>query len=313
MPVPPVSVIIPALNESRSIVELFERVKAVMDGLDKRFEFIVVDDGSNDDTGKIVLELAASHANVGLLSHHKNHGKSMAIMQGIAISSGDPVIFMDADLQDQPEDIPKFLEALDQGADLVGGWRQQRHDPPAKRMLSHMYNRLVTLITKQEFHDINCGFKAMRRSLAEKLDLRGDMHRLIPVIARSYGYTCREIPISHQPRKYGDSRYKLIRHRGILDLIFFSLSHTTQTRPFHLFSELGFFLWVFGILALLPWLLDCGGLLGRLSLIAGGWSILAGTLLPLFGFNLEIETGLLQNRGWRDRLIKQVVPPRLGE
>jgi glycosyltransferase involved in cell wall biosynthesis len=279
------------------------------------YEFILVDDGSTDDTFEKIASLKEDNPYIAVVSHYRNHGKSMALMQGFSTAKAELIITMDADLQDQPEDIPSFLDKIKEGYDIVGGWRQNRKDSFPKRQISKLYNFILKILVGYEFRDINCGFKAFTRSVCDKLELRGDMHRLIPVIALSFGYKFTEIPISHRPRKYGRSKYRLFRHRGLLDIFAFVALHTTQLRPLHIFCEAAFVFLVFAIACLSGWffLTHIGDLTQSVGLRflsfglagLGVWAAFVATICPFFGFYLETISGYFQDEAWRQTLIKR--------
>ena len=315
-----VSILVPALNEAPSIKELFERVDRVMEGLGERYEFILVDDGSTDDTKDVMALLRKAHPQVGLVRHHRNHGKSMALMQGFAVASGDVIVTMDADLQDQPEDIHKFLAAIDEGYDLVGGWRQNRKDGFFRRFVSGIFNRLTRTMVHGDFRDINCGFKAMTAEVAHRLDLRGDMHRIIPLVAQGMGYRCTEVPVDHKPRVHGRSRYRLLRHRGLLDLVSYAVFNTTQIRPFHVFCEFGALFFAIGLLSIGGWLImrlftlgPVGMTISAILLGFGCWAGLVGTFCPFFGLFLESSLRYRQDEAWRKALVREYLPSRPDE
>ena len=300
-----VSVLVPALNESATLEELFNRTRETLEGK-YPFEFIVIDDGSTDDTVSVVEAMKKKHPNIALLSHYRNHGKSVALMQGFRIAKGDVAITMDADLQDHPELIPQFLAKLDEGYDLVNGYRINRKDSGIKIFVSKIYNFLTSSLMDCPLHDINCGFKAIRKVVYKKLNLRGDLHRLIPAIASSRGFKITEISISHSERKVGESRYKLLRHRGILDLIALTASTSTRTRPFHVFSELSAVFWLLASGCLIGKLLykTRNSILSAIFKSVGLWFVLLGTILPLIGLNLEISGSKGSEQSWHETLLK---------
>lgn len=313
-----VSIIIPALNESKTIEELFSRVKKVIQSLNRPFEFIVIDDGSTDNTFELLKGKSCKDPEIVAIRHYRNHGKSLALMQGFDIARGDVAITMDADLQDLPEDIPLFLEKIEQGYDMVNGWRINRKDSSVKRFISRIFNLFTFLFLKCKLHDINCGFKAMRRDVYQRLDLRGDLHRLIPAIAISYGFRVTEIPVNHENRKSGNSRYRLLRHRGILDIISLIATSATQIRPFHIFFEISFIFWFIAFICFVARVAvklavtdPSAGIVIFSDAIfyIGIWSGLAGTITPLFGLNLEIITRHHQDVSWRKGLVKDRIGP----
>jgi glycosyltransferase involved in cell wall biosynthesis len=305
-----VSVIVPAFNEKESLEELFTRVNNVFRQLDTTFEFIVIDDGSSDGTYEMLKEMRKAHPNIAMIRHYKNFGKSLALMQGFDMACGNVAITLDADLQDQPELIPDFLAKLEDGYDMVNGCRQGRKDTAAKRMVSKIYNKLVHLIFGYSFRDVNCGFKAYKRSAFDWLDLRGDLHRLIPVLVASKGLRVTEIPVPHKDRKHGKSKYKLFRHRGLLDLLALAVSQTTQVRPFHFFCELSALFWTAAVASFFVWVASTGTISSSLEVliaIFGLWFVFVGTILPIFGFYLEISSYQNQGLKWRGKLIRDQI------
>jgi glycosyltransferase involved in cell wall biosynthesis len=309
MPNSLVSIIIPAFNEKDSLEELHMRIKEVFSKLDRPFEIIFIDDGSTDSTFETLNVLQSEHPNIVVIQHFKNIGKSLALMQGFNLAQGDMAITMDADLQDRPEEIPAFINKIDEGYDFVNGWRQNRQDKFFKRLVSTIFNGILHLIFKVEIKDVNCGFKAYRTSLFDWINLRGDLHRLIPVLIAHKGHKIAEIPVIHQKRKHGASKYKLFRYRGLLDIIAVAASTTTQIRPFHTFCEIGIFFWVLATLILGGWVVVYDHLVvsgNILMVMVGFWAILLGTFLPIFGFYLEIESSRFQGENWRKSLVKEI-------
>jgi glycosyltransferase involved in cell wall biosynthesis len=307
-----VTVLVPANNEAQSLEELFARTHEVMVALGQPYEFLVVDDGSRDATADVVKALRLKHPQVGLLVHGINHGKSLALMQGFYAARGDVIVTMDADLQDSPEEIPQLLEALRSGYDLAGGWRKARKDPFAKRCVSWIYNSLIRLISGSEYKDINCGFKAFTKAVADRLELTGDMHRLIPALAASYGFKVTEVPVIHNPRRHGASRYHLLRHRGLLDIIVYAVLRTTQIRPFHIMCEIGFVcLCLSLVLAFAAWMLRDPQAHAVLDfffffavLLSAGFG-LVGVLCPMTGLIVECVAMNRQDRSWRSSLVTE--------
>ncbi|QGY39358.1 glycosyltransferase [Pseudodesulfovibrio cashew] len=311
---PKVSVIIPAYNEEQSLVELHRRVDATFKEEETSYELIFVDDCSTDGTLSVIRGLEAEHDNVVVLSHNKNHGKSMALMQGMDAARGEIFVTMDADLQEEPEEIPLLLARLGEGYDIVGGCRAHRKDGVLKGAVSALYNLLVSLLLRHVFKDINCGFKAFTREVAQRFNLRGDMHRLMPAIAMLHGYRFSEVEISHHPRPYGKSKYFLLRYRGLFDLIAFTVLNTTQLRPFHVMAEIGFVLVVIaGLFLTIPVLTfsladEPGGLLrffAYTSGLLGGLLAFVGVQCPLAGLVLESVSSLSQDKDWRTRLLRR--------
>ncbi|PIR00671.1 MAG: glycosyltransferase [Nitrospinae bacterium CG11_big_fil_rev_8_21_14_0_20_45_15] len=314
MTLPLVSIIIPIYNEAESIDELFHRVQNVFIQLKRPFEFIAIDDGSNDGSLEKLKSLREKNPNIAIIQHFKNFGKSLSLMQGFEVASGEIAITMDADLQDQPEEIPCFLKKMEEGYDLVNGWRSDRKDTPIKRWVSMIYNKLTALIFRFEFRDVNSGFKAYSREVYKWIDLHGDLHRLIPVLVAHKGFQVTEIPVSHKDRKHGSSKYRLFRHRGLLDIIALAVSQTTQVRPFHFFCELSIIFWFLAVLSLGGWFLafEHSSIVAEvLTGIFGIWFMFIGTIFPIFGFYLEIEACRHQGAEWRAQLVKENFPSEI--
>ncbi len=263
---PFLSVVIPVHNEQDDVAELTSLLQTV---LNRPYEIIVVDDGSTDATWE---RLRALHepGRLRLLRFRRNFGKTAALRAGFAAARGQVLITMDGDLQDDPHEVPRFLEQLAQGSDLVVGWKRRRHDPAGKVVASRLFNYAVATVTGLRLHDINCGFKAFRREVLSSLYLRGDMHRFIPVLAAARGFRISEIEVVHHPRKHGRSKYGLERlFKGFFDLITVSLITRFAERPAH----------GFGIVAM-P-LLAAGVIVGIASLLlhgSWGWAFLAAVL-----------------------------------
>jgi len=313
---PMISVIVPVIDEAYTVEDLFIRTKKIMQSMDKPFEFIFIDDGSTDDTIDILKKLIKDHPELTIIRHQKKHGKSIALMQGFDEARSEIAIIMDGDLQDQPEEIPKFIEKMEEGDDLVNGWRIKRKDSLIKRLLSKMFNIIASTLFKSKLHDINCGFKAIRRNVFSRLDLRGDLHRLIPIVATSYGFKVSEIPIDHFKRAFGKSKYKLFRFRGLLDIIAFLVMSATQIRPFYIFLKLSFFSWLLALTCLFTWSLlyvfiqspsVSIKLISTLVSLIGIFSTLIALILPLFGLNLELIAKYHQDSSWRKKLVKEII------
>jgi glycosyltransferase involved in cell wall biosynthesis len=300
------------LNEAPTLGELFERTKATLGGIGKPFEFIVVDDGSTDDTPAVTRKLLDDNPNVIVIRHARNFGKSVALMQAFENASGNVLVTLDGDLQDKPEMIPRLLNEIEAGADLVGGLRVRRHDNILKRFISRLYNNLVSRIFKSPLKDVNSGLKAMRRDVYKSLELHGDQHRLIPILATLKGFNCTETPVEHDARRVGQSRYSLLRHRGILDVIALIAVNAAQIRPFHFFCEVAFVFWVLAAASFTGWVFSVVGVpadgavtwrvVGNLLVGVGAWAAFTGTVLPLFGLFMEVEIRRYQDKVWRSRL-----------
>jgi len=206
---PNLSFVIPAYNEQDSLVQLHQEIATVAADNSYDFEIVFVDDGSTDDTWKIIESLSLENENVKAIMLRGNYGKAAALRAGTQMSSGDLVITMDADLQDDPAEVPKMLAALTEDFDMVSGWKEVRNDPVNKTMPSKVFNWLVGLLTGVRLHDHNCGFKLYRREIFDEVKLYGEMHRFVPVLAAAKGFRVTEIPVNHRARQHGVSKYGL--------------------------------------------------------------------------------------------------------
>jgi len=235
------SIVIPAYNEAESIEKLFEEIVAVLSDLDLTYEIVFVDDGSRDGTHAVVETLhLMNQGRVKVIEFQANFGKAAALKAGFEHASGDVIVTMDADLQDVPAEIPKFIEKINEGHDLVSGWKEDRKDPFIKNKTSILFNAVTRYISKVNLHDFNCGFKAYRKEVAKGLNLYGELHRYIPVIAGAQGYRVAEIPVHHRKREFGKTKYGPIRFiHGFLDLLTVIFITRYRVRPLHLFGYLG--------------------------------------------------------------------------
>jgi len=238
---PEVSVIVPVLNEAGTVVELSKSIAEVLDRIGRRFEILFVDDGSSDETRQRVKEAHELDNRVKLVGLRRNFGKAAALCAGFDHSHGEILITMDGDLQDDPDEIPRFLEKLEsEGLDLVSGWKQQRQDPASKRYPSRLFNWVTRKLASVDLHDFNCGFKAYRREVLDEIALYGELHRYIPVLASRRGFTLGELSVVHHPRAHGASKYGWDRYyKGLLDLITVLFITKYTRRPLHLFGMIG--------------------------------------------------------------------------
>ncbi len=268
-----ISVIVPIYNEERSVGLLYEELQAALDPLQDEWEVVYVDDGSTDESFAALTRLHSRATNVRVVRLRRNFGKAAALAAGFAAATGDVVVTIDGDLQDDPSEIPHLLAKLDEGFDLVSGWKTRRRDPLTRRIPSKLFNWVAGRMSGLHLHDMNCGLKAYRRDVVRGLVLYGELHRFIPVLAHEQGYRIAELPVNHRPRGHGRSRYGLERYlRGFLDLLTVSFMGRYRHRPLHLFGGLGLLLTVAGtaVLAYLTVVKIAGHAIGQRPLLTLG-------------------------------------------
>ena len=232
------SFVIPVLNEADSLKQLYHEIKTNLGTHEA--EIIFIDDGSTDASFQIMAELAANDQSVKVIKFRRNFGKAAALQKGFELATGEVVFTMDADLQDDPIEIPAFLDKLDEGFDLVSGWKKKRLDPLHKRLPSKLFNSVTAHTFKLKLKDYNCGFKAYRKTLVKELSLYGEMHRYIPALAHSLGYKVGEIPVQHRARQFGKSKYGIERYlRGFFDLMTVKMVTQYVKSPLYLFGRVG--------------------------------------------------------------------------
>ncbi|MEM9366546.1 MAG: glycosyltransferase family 2 protein [Planctomycetota bacterium] len=234
------SIVVPAMNEEQTVDKLVNQIADVCASIQKTHEVILIDDGSTDATWQKMQELARTRKEVTAIRMRRNFGKAAALSAGFDAASGAIVFTMDADLQDDPAEIPRFLEKLDSGLDVISGWKKVRHDPWHKVLPSRVFNGLVSTLTGVKLHDHNCGFKAYRRAVLSEVDLYGERHRFVPVLADSRGFRVGEIIVQHHARQFGQSKYGVSRiAKGFLDLMSIYLVTGYGRRPLHLIGAAG--------------------------------------------------------------------------
>ena len=245
-----ISVVIPIFNEVEDISPLSEALKAVMEEMETECEVIFVDDGSSDGSGDVLQDLASTDKRIKIIKFRKNFGQTAAIAAGVEHAQGEIIVTMDGDGQNDPKDIPRLLDKLEEGYDVASGWRKSRKDPFLnKRLPSAMANRLISWLTRVRLHDYGCTLKAYRRDILRDVRLYGEMHRFIPAYASWVGARITELEVSHHPRKHGKSKYGLSRTTSIiLDLITILFLQRYSTKPIRLFGGAGMTLFVLGVL-----------------------------------------------------------------
>lgn len=240
LPAVDLSLVIPVLDEEQNVAELHRRLVSVLDDLPVCYEIIFVDDGSKDGTLRCLTELYEADSRVTVVSLRRNFGKTPALLAGFAESRGPTVVTLDGDLQDDPSELPRFLQAISDGADLVSGWKRKRHDPLSKTLPSRLFNLVVRRMTGIPLHDFNCGYKAYRREVLEELKLYGELHRFIPVLAFRRGFRIEELEVQHHPRRYGRSKFGAARLlKGLLDFVMVLFLTRYLQRPLQLFGLFG--------------------------------------------------------------------------
>jgi glycosyltransferase involved in cell wall biosynthesis len=313
------SLVIPVFNEEESLPELESWIRKVVEEMNLEYEILFIDDGSSDASWQVIENLQKKSETVKGIKFRRNYGKSAALQTGFTHASGNVVITMDSDLQDSPDEIPELYQLISKdGFDVVSGWKKKRHDPIGKRWPSKLFNRTTSLISGIKIHDFNCGLKAYRKSVVKSIEIYGEMHRYIPVIAKWAGFTrVTEKVVKHYPRKYGRSKFgagRLIK--GFLDLMTLGFVSKFGKRPMHFFGLLGtlLFLLGFGIAAYLSYmkifLLEYKMTerplfyLGLLAMVMGTQVFVAGFVAEMISRNaqgrndylIEKETGLTKKK-----------------
>jgi glycosyltransferase involved in cell wall biosynthesis len=251
-PEPPIgslTILTPARNEEGNLLELHARLTAVLERIGVPYEIVLIDDGSDDATWSTIKRLCAADVRLRALRHRRNFGKAQALANGFAVARGDVIVTMDADLQDDPDELPRFLAKLNEGNDLVSGWKQRRQDPLGKTLPSKLFNRAVRLASGVPLHDFNCGYKAYRREVTQAIRLYGELHRFTPVLAHAQGFRIGEVPVKHHARRWGRSKYgwgRLVK--GFLDLMTVVFLTQYRQRPMHLFGLPGLIALGLGVL-----------------------------------------------------------------
>lgn len=286
---PDISVLIPLYNERDNLAPLTEKLQMALTATGRSWEIVFVDDGSDDGSFEALKSLAAAEPRIRVIQFRRNFGKSAAMSAGFAAVRGEQVVTMDADLQDDPAEIPALVGMLDAGNDLVSGWRFRRQDRFIKKHTSRIYNWATASLSGLKLHDFNCGLKAFRREVIEDVPLYGELHRYIPVLAHWKGYRVGELKVEHHPRAFGRSKFGAYRFfAGFMDLLTVMFLTKYSKKPLHLFGGAGLILFLLGLLI--------NSYLAVLKLMGQGIGhrplLFLGVLLMLIGFQF-ISTGLL--------------------
>ena len=311
-----VSIVIPFLDEGPAIETLYKNIRSACNLHKIHFELIMVNDGSVDDGPTKCQKLAAQNDNVVLINFRTNFGKAAALSAGFNKAKGEVIISMDADLQDDPTELNKFLEKIDEGFDVVSGWKKERFDPLGKRIISKIFNIVVSFVIGLRLHDYNCGFKAYTRQAIDELEIYGELHRFTPALLYGLGFRVAEIPIRHHPRPYGRSKYGLIRlFQGFLDLLVVLLKTRYRTRVIHFFGYTGIVFVAIGFVILLylsiSWF--AGASIGARPLLFLGIML---TLMGVQFIGIGLVGELVGSKQITERdkyLIRDVYPPMADE
>jgi len=305
-----ISIVVPLFDEDESLPELFAWIKRVMDEHKFNYEVVFVDDGSKDKSWQVIEDLKAKHSEIKAIKFQRNYGKSAALHVGFQAVSGQVVITMDADLQDSPEEIPELFKMItEDGFDLVSGWKKKRYDPLSKTIPTKLYNGVNRMMSGIKLHDMNCGLKAYKYEVVKSIEIFGEMHRYIPVIAKAAGFgKIGEKVVQHQERKYGKTKFGLNRFvNGFLDLFTITFITKFGKKPMHFFGLLGtlFFMLGFGItfwLIINKLFFDTGARLvadraefyiALVAMLMGVQLFLAGFIAELIGRNSELRNSYL--------------------
>ena len=286
------SLVIPVKEEEENLPELMKEIVEAITPTGKSFEVIVIDDGSRDRSWEVLVELSKKYDFLRLFRFQFNCGKADALSLGFSKARGELIATLDGDLQDDPREIPKMMKILDDGYDLVSGWKVHRHDPWHKTWPSKLFNLTVSAVCGKRLHDFNCGIKLYRSSVVRFINLYGDFHRFIPVMAKWQGARVTEMPVAHRARVHGSSKYGVSRLvSGFLDLLTLLFLNKFATKPLHFFGLFGLIFLLFGAAVFgyfgVEWL-QTGALHLRPLIVVGGFSLLMGIQLFSLGFLAEL-------------------------
>jgi glycosyltransferase involved in cell wall biosynthesis len=310
-----ISVVVPLLNEEHSLDALYHELAATLDRREEPWEVVFVDDGSTDGSYSVLSRLHDETTNVVVVHLRRNFGKAAALQAGFLEARGEVVVTIDADLQDDPAEIPQLLAKLDEGFDLVSGWKSRRNDPWTRRVLSRVFNWATAVVSGVHLHDVNCGLKAYRAEVLRGMRLYGELHRFIPVLASYRGFRVAEISVNHRARQHGRSRYGLNRYlRGFFDLLSVTFMGRYRHRPLHLFGGLGLVMGFVGslVLAYLTVIKIGGAAIGHRPLLTlGVMLVVVGIQLLSLGLLSELITSQheerMDERARADLVIEEVL------
>jgi len=291
-----ISIIIPLFNEEESLKELHQQIKNQLEIINiTNYEIIFINDGSTDNSLEIIRQIHYENPNVHCISFRRNYGKSAALAVGFKHARGKYVITMDADLQDDPAEIPNLINKLNEGYDVVSGWKKQRYDPISKTLPSKLFNAVTSITSGIKLHDFNCGLKAYKSDVVKTLHIYGEMHRYIPALAHWEGFKITEIPVQHHRRKYGKSKFGMRRFiNGFLDLLTVLFTTKYMKRPLHFFGTVGTISFLAGLIIDLilsiQWIAGAKNLSNRPLLWFGIALIVVGVQFISLGLIAELIT-----------------------
>jgi glycosyltransferase involved in cell wall biosynthesis len=287
-----VTVVIPLYNEEESLVELYARLTEVLSASVRGYEILFVDDGSTDGSLGTLRELRVRDRRIKIISFKRNFGKSAALQEAFRVSRGDIVVTMDADLQDDPNEIPGLIDRLEEGADLVSGWKMDRKDPITKTIPSRLFNFVTSIASGIKIHDFNCGLKAYRADVVKKVSVYGELHRFIPVLAAWEGFRVTEKPVKHYERQFGESKFGVNRFlNGFFDLMTVMFITRRATSPLHFFGRIALIFLAIGggisLYFLIIWLMG-HGLRVRPLMVGGLVMVVIAIQIGSFGLLAEL-------------------------
>lgn len=302
MDIKKLSFIIPVLNEADNLPIFYSKLREILESHSLTSEIIFIDDGSDDNSYNILKELHENDSRIKVIQFRKNFGKAAAISAGFERARGEVIITMDADLQDNPKEIPRFLEKIAEGYDLVSGWKKKRFDPLSKTLPSKLFNRVVSFVTRVNLHDMNCGFKAYRAEVVKDISLYGELHRFIPVLVAWQGFKIGEIEVEHSKRSFGKSKYGIERFtKGFFDLFTVMMLTKYAKRPLHFFGTTGLLFSGIGFLLLsylsILWFVGLGPIGNRPLLIFSVLLIILGIQIATTGLIGELLTRAFHEKG----------------